>query len=137
MATTTERVAGLAICFVLIFLLGIWLSRFGRPYNVVALTIHKLISLAGLVLLGVTVVQANQVVVLGTAAVIASVATVVLFVIAIISGGLVSMDRRMPRAVRATHWVTPFLTLLATEVTLCLLRRNRLNLGPLRPGWRP
>ena len=40
------------IFLVLIIVSGLWLSRTGRPLNVLILTVHKLIAVAGVVVAG-------------------------------------------------------------------------------------
>ena len=45
----------------------------------------------------------------------------VFFVIAIISGGLLSTDKALPPAVKVLHRVSPLLTVLASAMTLYLL----------------
>ncbi len=46
MITNQLRVIGAGLFFLFIFLSGIWLSRSGKPYSVVILSIHEFISLA-------------------------------------------------------------------------------------------
>ena len=48
------------VSFVLIFVSGLWLSRSGRPLNVVISTAHKLISLAVGVFLLTAIRQRTQ-----------------------------------------------------------------------------
>jgi hypothetical protein len=66
MGTTQSIIAGAGLFFLFIFLSGIWLSYSGKPVNVIILTIHKLISLAAVVFLIVTIYQINQVANLNT-----------------------------------------------------------------------
>jgi hypothetical protein len=106
---------------VLVFALGFVLQRRGRPYNVLLLTAHKLIALAALILMALTVIRINQATPLATVALIAAAATAVCFVVAIISGGLVSTDKPAPALARALHWVTPFVTIAGAAVTYFLL----------------
>jgi len=113
--------AGAAL-FVAIFALGFLLRRSGKPYSGLVLTGHKLISLAVLILLVLTVYRVNQAAPLDTAALVAVVLTGVFFVTAIISGGLVSIDRPTPSIVRALHWATPFLTIAGVAATSFLLK---------------
>ena len=48
------------IFLVLIIVSGLWLSRTGRPLNVLILTVHKLIAVAGVALLVITLYRLNQ-----------------------------------------------------------------------------
>jgi len=103
------------------FLSGFWLSRAGKPYNGIALTIHKLISLAAAVLLAVIIHQVNQATALHTIEWIASTVTGLLFLGTVITGGLLSANNPMPRVIQRLHQITPYLTVLSTAVTLYLL----------------
>ncbi len=102
---------------VLVFVLGFVLQRRGRPHNVLLLTAHKLIALAALILMAITIIRINQATPLATAALVAAAATAVFFVVAIISGGLVSTDRPAPALARTLHWVTPFVTVACAVAT--------------------
>ena len=120
---STVLVAG--IFFGLILLSGIWLKRSGKPYSVIVLTIHKLISLAAVGFLARAVVQMNRTAPLGATGLALAVATGVMFLTTIVTGGLVSIDRPVPAAVKTLHRVTPILTALSTGLTLILLLRRR------------
>lgn len=101
----------------LVFVLGFVLQRRGRPHNVLLLTAHKLIALAALILMAVTVVRANRTTPLDTIALVAATGTAVFFVVAIITGGLVSTDKPAPALARALHWITPFATVACAAAT--------------------
>jgi hypothetical protein len=118
MGTTQSIIAGAGLFFLFIFLSGIWLSHSGKPLNVIILTIHKLISLAAVVFLIITIYQINQVANLNTIELTAGVVTGLFFLSTIISGGLLSTGKPMPAAILTLHQITPFLTVLSTAVTL-------------------
>ncbi len=120
MQTLTPRIIVMGALFLLVFLSGLWLNRLGRPINTLVLTIHKLIALGTLILIGVTIYQMNQVVPLSPAAVVATVITGVLFVATIIIGGLLSLEQPI-LAVSIVHKISPFLTVASTVVTMYLL----------------
>jgi len=107
--------------YLFIFLSGIWLSRSGKPYSVIILTIHKLISLAAAVFLVMTVYRIHQVAPLSPVEITAVVVTGLLFLSLIISGGLLSTGKPMPAVILTMHQITPFLTVLSTAATLYLL----------------
>ena len=121
MGTDQLRVVGAGLFFFVIFLTGIRLSRSGRPYSMIILTIHKLISLAAVVFLVITMVQANQVVKLSTIDLTAGAVTGLFFLSTMVTGGLLSTDKPMPAVILRLHQITPFLTALSTAVTLYLL----------------
>ena len=118
MSTIQLRVVGAGLFFLFIFISGFWLSRSGKPYNGIILTIHKLISLVAVVLLVMTIYQVNQAATPGAIEFIASVVAGLLFLGTIITGGLLSTDKSMPAAIQKLHQITPYLTLLSTAATL-------------------
>ncbi len=115
------RVVSAGLFFLFVFLSGFWLRRSGKPYNGIILTIHKLISLAAVVLLATTIYQINQATALSAIELSASVVTGLLFLGAIITGGLLSTDKPMPTAIQRLHQITPYLTVLSAAATLYLL----------------
>ena len=121
MGTMQIRIVGTGLFFLFIFLSGIWLSHSGKPLNVIILTIHKLISLAAVVFLVITLYQINQVAKLSAIELVAGVIAGLFFLSAIVTGGLLSTSKPMPAAILTVHQVTPFLTVLSTAVTLYLL----------------
>jgi hypothetical protein len=123
MSTIQLKVVSTGLFFLFVFLFGFWLSNSGKPYNVVILTIHKLISLAALVFLAVTVCRMHQASALNSIELTACVATALLFVGTIIIGGLLSADKPMPQVISTIHQLTPYLTVLSTAVTLYLLHQ--------------
>jgi hypothetical protein len=110
------------IFFVVIFGFGFWLHRSGKPYNSILLNIHKLISLVALILFVREMVLVNQVAALSTLELTVGVLTVLLFVVSVITGGLVSIDKPLPAVVLKVHQVAPYLTVLSTVATLYLLK---------------
>lgn len=121
MGMTSLRIVGPGLFFLLVFLSGFWLSHAGKPLNGIILTFHKLVSLAVVVFLAVTMYQTNQVAALSTLELTAGIVTGLFFLGAIITGGLLSIDKPMPAAILALHRLTPFLAVLSTAVTLFLL----------------
>jgi hypothetical protein len=119
---TQSNVVGAGLFFVFIFLSGIWLSRSGKPLNGIILTVHKLISLAAVVFLAITIYQVNQAAGLSPMSLIAGAVTGLFFLGAIITGGLLSTGKPVSAAILTAHQIVPFLTVLATATTLYLLR---------------
>ena len=119
------RIVSTGLLYLLIFASGFWLSRTGRPFNGVILTIHKLISLAALAFLVITTIRLHPLATLGALELVAPAITGLLFLGTIVTGGLLSTDQRMPAAILTMHRITPFLTVLSTAVTLYLLVSRR------------
>jgi hypothetical protein len=113
-------VAGLV--FVVIFASGYWLNRAGKPYSVIVLTVHKLISLAAVIFLVVIMIQSNRAVALGAIELAAGVITGLFFLGLMATGGLLSSDKQMPTIVLRLHQIAPYLTVLSSAVTLYLLQ---------------
>jgi hypothetical protein len=111
----------IAILFVIHFILGYVLSRSGEPYNTAILTIHKLASLAALVLIVLAAWQLRKETGLDSLAMAAVVITVILFVTTILTGGALSADLQTPGIITVVHKVFPYLTVISTVVTIYLL----------------
>ena len=115
------RIAIVAALYVAVIGSGFWLSHHGRPYGVAFLAVHKLAAVAALVYLGVGAYRALRDGTLGSWGLAAGIATAVLFVGTVATGGLLSVGKEMPAAVHLAHRVTPYLTVLASAGLLYLL----------------
>jgi hypothetical protein len=111
------------ILFVGILSSGFFLTRMGRPYSTVLLTVHKLVSLAVVGHLGWTVIKANQVTQLAALPVWLAGLTVLLFLALIATGGILSASATPPVWVRYGHHLLPYLVLLSSAGTLFILSR--------------
>jgi hypothetical protein len=129
MSTTQLRIIGIGILFLLIFLTGFWVSQSGKPYDTIRMTIHKLIALADVVLLVITVYWIHKSAPIQPAVLTAVILSMVLFIAAIVTGGLVSilgtggMASLAPTArtaVYLSHRILPYLTVLSTAASLYL-----------------
>lgn len=118
---TIQIMVIIAGAFFLIFLFGFWLRRSGKPYHVVIFNLHKLIALAVLVFLAFTVYRQYQNTALILMESAAAAITGLLFVATIIAGGLISIDKPMPSAIKMIHKLFPFLTVLSAFFALYLL----------------
>ena len=126
MDTNQLRFIGTGLFFLFIFLSGYWLRHSGKPYNVIVLTIHKLISVAGLVLLVIIMIRSNQGDALSTIELIVGVFAGLSFLSLIVTGGLLSSKKEMPAIVSKLHKIAPYLTVFFTVATLFLLRGREL-----------
>jgi len=114
MNTVHSKVIGAGVFFLFIILSGFWLSQSGKPLNTIILTIHKLIAVAAVAFLAVTVYRTNQVAPLSTTELAATAVTGLLFLGTIVTGGLLSIGKPMPAAVLTMHQITPYLTVLSS-----------------------
>ncbi len=120
MDTTLFRFAAAGVFFLFIFVFGFWLSRSGRPRNVVLLALHKLISLAAVAFLVITLYQINQEAPFDAIELTAGVVTGLFFLGTIFLGGWVSLDKPAPSVIAISHKLLPYLTVLSTAITLYL-----------------
>lgn len=125
MTTNQPRILYTIAFFLLIFVTGFWLSRSGRPYGVLLLTVHKLLSVGAVVFLTVVIVRVNRSVGLGSREWIVAIVTGLLFLGTIATGGLLSATKPMPELVHRLHQVAPFLTLVSMAATLYLLFKRK------------
>jgi ABC-type multidrug transport system permease subunit len=121
MDTIQSRIISAGFLFIFIFLSGFGLRRSGKPYNALLFNIHKLIGVGTLFYLFLMVRQVHRLAPLAQNEITAAVVTGLCFVVTIIAGGLVSIERPMPAAVKWTHKLMPYLTLLSSAATLTLL----------------
>jgi hypothetical protein len=124
MNTILSRTVGAGLSFLFILLSGFLLTRSGKPYGVLIFTIHKLFSVGMVVLLVITVRRANQAMKLGSTAWLAVLVTGLCFLVTVVAGSLLSISDTMPVIVRKAHRITPYLTTVATLVTLYTLLKR-------------
>lgn len=134
MSTLFSGVTGYGALFVVTLLSGVLLSHSGNPYNSFIFTIHKLVAVATVILIGRYVYRLNQSVEVNPfVAPGALLITGLLFVALIISGALLSLQdgallnlqRPLLQAIHAIHQLTPMLALLSTGLTVYLLAAVR------------
>jgi hypothetical protein len=121
MSASAWRTISTALLFIVIFASGYWLSRSGKPYNTLLLTVHKLISVGAFVFLVIILIRAARADSLGAAEGIAGGISGVLFLSLIATGGLLSSDLETAAVVSIVHRIAPYLTILSTAATLFLL----------------
>jgi hypothetical protein len=117
--------------FLLVFLSGFWLARAGKPYPQVIFTIHKLIALAAVILLGTLIAGINQSAALQADQWLVVAGTVLILVALFITGGLLSVEKAMPGFVEKLHQTLSFLAAFAIGASIYLLavRENLLSVG--------
>ncbi len=120
-----EKQILIIIACILIFMTGLWLFRIGKPYQTLPLTIHKLISLAVVVLLVVAVRQSvpaggytqSLIMLIGALgiAIIGSFAT----------GGVISAMKEAPLVALIIHRVSSIIVFVLIPVVFYLVRLLR------------
>jgi hypothetical protein len=120
------RVGGAVLFCLVIFLSGFWLSRSGKPYNAIAFNLHKLIAVAAVVFFVITLLRINRVAALNTSELIAGILSSLFFLVLIITGALLSINKPMPAMISKLHHLIPYLALFTTALTLYLLLIRKL-----------
>lgn len=106
--------------FLLIILSGFWLSRSGKPYPVIVFTIHKLLTLGTIVYLAVMLLRASRSMPLQGAQVAAVALIAACFLIMLVTGGLLSVDKSVPILIHRLHQFMPYLTAASAGMALYL-----------------
>ncbi len=121
MTTVQVRLIETGLFLLLMFLSGFWLSRAGKPYPGGKFNLHKFIGLGTGAFLILMVYRAQQAAPLSALQVTAVAITALLFITNVIAGGLVSLTKPMPGAVKLIHKVFPYICTIAAGVTVYLL----------------
>lgn len=100
------------LCFIVIFLSGFRLHNLGKPYRTLLLTIHKLVPVAMLVYLFLTIRLMAPLSILAWLAIFFS---GFCFVVMVVTGGWVSAAKEAPKPVLVIHKVMPYVTILASS----------------------
>lgn len=108
--------------FLVIFGSGFWLSRAGKPYNGLLFNFHKLIALGALAFLAVTITRVGRAQSLQPGQIAAAGTAALCFVVMIVTGGLVSVEKTFPAFVPLAHRLFPYLTVVASGVALYFMR---------------
>ncbi|HDL49799.1 MAG TPA: hypothetical protein ENH33_07580 [Actinobacteria bacterium] len=112
------RAAGVVCGFLLVFFTGFWMARSGRPYGIGLVTLHKLVAVGILVVLGVSAYRADRASALGALIWLVVSLALVVFVAMIASGGVLSAVESSPAATSLVHKVAPY---LAAPLTIAAL----------------
>ncbi len=121
MGFPSSQLISMGSLFLVIFVSGLMLNRFGRPYNVLTMTFHKLISLATLYRFFETIYQTYMGAGLDNAGYALSALTGLCFISSIITGGLVSIENQRTAVIEKMHRVLPTLTVVLAALTLFLI----------------
>jgi hypothetical protein len=100
---------------------GFLLKRRGKPYPVLLLTLHKLLLLGAGVALVVLLIRKNQDTPLNSSDRFFFVAIFLSFILMIVSGGLVSIEKPMPNFIQLLHKVFPYITILLSILLIFLV----------------
>jgi hypothetical protein len=129
MNIVVSKVGICAVALIVTLISGVILSNAGRPYNSAIFSLHKLVSIAAVIVLGVSVYNLHQSGNMITLYALVFAATGLFFLALIVSGSLLSLvDAEMltlnPAALRATliiHQITPLLVLVSSAASFYVL----------------
>jgi hypothetical protein len=117
------------VAAILLFILkvasGIWLRKSDRPINTALLNLHKFIALGTIAMIILIVRQLYSETGAGTLTTGAIVLSAFFFLVAVVTGGLVSLEKPPIPAVKGVHKAMPFLTAIFTLLAVYLLIRPR------------
>ncbi len=126
MSIPVARLAACGLLFLLTVGSGAWLSHSGKPYSTALFTLHKLIALATVVAIAMSVYNlyhtADARAALAPAAVAAS---GLLFVAMFVTGALLSLEKPASEAVWRILQVAPLLALGSSSTAIYLLLNGR------------
>lgn len=117
MFETTISTIGPEAAAVIIYGTGVCLTRSGRPFNAVLLTVHKLLSLAFLIFVGVLAYKTMPLTFSDWTFVVSS---AILSVVSFTSGGVIAAMEKAPFWALWSHRIGVWLNGLA--IALCLIR---------------
>ena len=123
MDTNTSKLVAAGILFLFTLISGLIVSRSGRPLNIWLVTVHKLIAIGTVVLIGMAVNQLYKTAD-GKVFIEMSVMVIsgVLFLALIATGALLTREEmQLPEVVLKIHQVTPSLALIFSTITVFLL----------------
>ena len=107
--------------FIVIFLSGFLLTRIGKPYHMLIITIHKLMGVALGVYLGLRLYRQYQAAGLSSISFVIITVTVLFFILMVATGSLLSAERSFPDGIKLLHRVFPYLTVIATAALIVLI----------------
>ncbi|MHB1341324.1 MAG: hypothetical protein ACYC77_09140 [Coriobacteriia bacterium] len=118
--TPAVRAIALAVAAAIVFGSGIWLTRAGRPYSIGPLTVHKLVDLAAVVVIGMAVYQAHRASPLSALEWAVAGAAAVLTVAVFATGGVLSATENAPAWTLWLHrvgsWIAGVLALSSVYI---------------------
>jgi hypothetical protein len=100
---------------------GFLLKRREKPYPVLLLTFHKLLLLGAGIALVVLLISKNQGSPLNSSGWFYFFAVLLTFILMVVTGGLVSIEKPMPNFIQTLHKVFPYITILLSILSIFLV----------------
>jgi len=120
----TIKLTGLGILFLLIIISGIWLTKTGRPYQNILFSVHKFVSLLTVVLGAIMVYNLQKSTEISALATTLMIVAGIIFIILIVTGGLLNLDKPFYETLRITHRILSPITVILTVVVFYLLLKK-------------
>ena len=126
MSIPETRIVACGILFLLTLGSGVWLSHSGKPFNTAIFTLHKLIALATVVIIAVSVNDLHRMADMRAILVPAVIAASgLLFLALFVTGALLSLGKPASEAILRVHQVAPLLALVSSSTAIYLLLDGR------------
>lgn len=107
--------------FIIVFISGFKLKKTGHPYSFISLIIHKLTSLAGLVLIILGYIEfQNEIGMKGLGIILISL-SIFFYILALISGGILSAKKTSNKFIILTHSLSPIFIIMAAILLFSLV----------------
>ena len=125
MKTIELKIIVTGILVICAIISGIWLSKLGRPLNLVIFNFHKIISLLALISTAITIYHLQKNAELRNLEIILIIVTALVFLIAFVTGALLSFDKPVNNTILAVHKVTPFLIVASGTLIIYMMARGK------------
>ena len=119
---TKITISGLLL--ILVFITGIWMSKLGKPYQTALFTVHKLATLAIIVLAVIIIRTVHNQFGLTSTQWILAIGTSVVLLVAIATGGILSAKEETIKTVQILHRILPALTLIGVIALFISVLKN-------------
>jgi len=116
----TIKIASLTVLFLLIIISGFRLSKKDKPYPGVLFNVHKLISLAAFIQGGIVIYNLQKEIELSSLLLILILATGILFILSLITGGLLNLDKPFYKLLKLLHRIFSPIVIILTVIIFCL-----------------
>lgn len=113
------------ILLLLIIVFGFFVSGRGKPYNPFIFGIHKLLSVGLFVFLAINIVRLNQVSPLSPITTGICVIFGVFFFITMVTGGVISVEKEMPKIFSSLHKLLPYASMIFFAVSFFFLWQKK------------
>ena len=114
-----------SIIFILTLASGVWLSHSGKPYSTGIFTIHKLISVAVVVLAAIQMVKALKITGSSGLLIVLALAAILAVIALFATGALMSLDKEPYKVWLTIHQIAPAVMSIASAAIIYLLTQGQ------------